>query len=171
MEKKILSDFAKYLGVGKVKVVSDKNGVMVEVGGKKFYGFVCGVLNLVRLQKHSLEGSTVLQRCMTQDWLTQFATDLFRCSTFEDLNSNLHYIDQELLTRTYLCGHTITAADIALFLTLYPFIVKWTYQQKEQYLNISRWFSSVQNDAGLKKMHKPIQFSRTCLYEGSTKHY
>ncbi|XP_064097079.1 eukaryotic translation elongation factor 1 epsilon-1-like [Macrobrachium nipponense] len=169
MEKKIVSDFAKYLGAGKVKVASEKNGVVVEVGGKKFSGFVCGVLNLIRLQKQSLEGSTVLQRCLTHDWLTQCATDLFHCSTYEELNSNLHYIDKELLTRTYLCGHMVTAADIIMFLILYPFVAKWTYQQKEQYLNISRWFSAVQNDANLKKSHKPVQFSRTCLYEGSAR--
>ncbi|XP_066972621.1 eukaryotic translation elongation factor 1 epsilon-1 isoform X1 [Macrobrachium rosenbergii] len=131
MEKKIVSDFAKYLGAAKVKVASEKNGVIVEVGGKKFSGFVCGVLNLVRLQKQSLEGSTVLQRCLTHDWLTQCATDLFRCSTYEELNSNLHYIDKELLTRTYLCGHMVTAADVIMFLILYPFVAKWTYQQKE----------------------------------------
>lgn len=169
MEKKLILESAKYLGVEKPKVTTDKDKVVVEAGGKKTVGFVCGILSLVRAQNSLLEGSTTLQKCLTQDWLTYFTTDLFHCSTHEVLSSCLQYINKELVTRTYLCGHKLTVSDIVMFLALHPFIMNWSYHQKEQYMNISRWFSSVQSDAVLKKTHKPVQFSRTCLYEGSSR--
>ncbi|KAK7078165.1 hypothetical protein SK128_024421 [Halocaridina rubra] len=171
MEKKLIADTAKYLGAAKVKVTADKNGkVLVEAGGEKTSGFVCGILTLVRSQNTSLEGSTPLQKCLTLDWLTYFATHLFHCSTHEALNSCLQHIDRELLSRTYLCCHRLTVADIVLFMALHPFITNWSFMQKEQYMNISRWCSSMQNDVVLKKTYKPIKFSRTCLYEGALCH-
>ncbi|XP_045623779.1 eukaryotic translation elongation factor 1 epsilon-1 [Procambarus clarkii] len=169
MEKEVLGQTAKYLQAGRLKMSQESNKVVIELGGKKIAGFVCGTLHLVRSQKAELEGRTNLEKCLTQHWLTYCTTDLFHCPTYEALNGCLQYINTELANHSYLCGYTPTVADIVMFLALHPFISKWTFLQKEQYMNISRWFGSMQNDDDLRKTYAPVQFSRTLLYEGTSR--
>ncbi|KAG7173058.1 eukaryotic translation elongation factor 1 epsilon-1-like [Homarus americanus] len=165
MEKKILTETAKYLQSSKVRTTLEDNKVVVEVGGKKTEGFVCGTLSLVRLKRKELEGNTVLEKCLTQHWLTYCTTDLFHCPTFEALNGCLQHINKELLNRSFLCGYAPTVADLVVFLALHPFMCSWSFLQKEQYMNISRWFNSMQKDETLNKTYTPVQFSRTLLYD------
>ncbi|KAK8752962.1 hypothetical protein OTU49_008413 [Cherax quadricarinatus] len=119
---------------------------------------------MVRLKNRRLDGHTALEKCLIQDWLTYCATDLFHCPTFETLNVCLQYINKELAHHSYLCGYTLNIADVVVFLALHPFISNWSFLQKEQYMNISRWFSAMQKDESLRETYAPVQFSRTLLY-------
>ncbi|XP_063589349.1 eukaryotic translation elongation factor 1 epsilon-1-like [Penaeus indicus] len=167
MEKKVLTETAKYLGMGKVKIGTDEDKITVEVGGKKTTGFVCGLLSLVRKEKATLEGSTLLEKSLTHNWLTYCTTDLFHCPTYEAFYSCLKHIDRQLANRAFFCGNLLTIADVAVFVALHPFIINWSFQQKEQYVNISRWFDSMQSDTYLSKTYSNVKFSRTLLYDGT----
>lgn len=169
MEKKIVCEVSKCLQVKNVKISMEENKVIVEAGGKKTTGFACGILNLVRSHKSNLEGSSTLEKCLTHDWLTYCSTDLFRCQTFEAFNGCLQRINEALMTCSCLCGYSVTIADVVVFLAVHPFIAKWSFLQKEQYMNISRWFNFMQNNDLLCKTHSLVQFSRTLLYEGTNR--
>lgn len=167
MEKKVVREVAKYLRQDKVKIECDKNTIAVEAKGKRTQGFVCGTLGLVRTFGPHLEGHTPLEKSLTHSWLTYFSTQLLHCATFEALNTCLHHINKELENRAFLCGFRFTVADLLLFLILHPFVVNWSFMHKEQYQNLSRWFSTVQRDDKLSSTYAPVQFSRTTLYGGS----
>uniref|UniRef100_A0A0P4WFP3 GST C-terminal domain-containing protein n=1 Tax=Scylla olivacea TaxID=85551 RepID=A0A0P4WFP3_SCYOL len=169
MEKKVLREVVKYLKLDKVKIDNDKDTVAVEAKGKRTSGFVCGTLALVRTFGPHLEGATHLEKTLAHSWLTYFSTRLFHCASLEALGSCLHHINKELENRAFLCGFTLTIADVVLFLTLHPFVTTWSFMHKEQHQNLSRWFKTVQNDERFSATHSPVQFSRTALYGGSVR--
>merc|ERR1712106_435969 len=166
MEKKVISEAAKYLQISKINISTKGPQISVEANGKQMQGFVSSILGLVRLQRPDFEGMSVLEKSLTHHWLTFCSTDLLHCPTHQELYLCLKFMNNELLQRTFLCGYSTTIADVALFLALHPFIFNWTYQQKEQYMNVSRWFDTTQEDPLLKLNYKVIQFSRTVLYDG-----
>ncbi|KAG0721445.1 Eukaryotic translation elongation factor 1 epsilon-1 [Chionoecetes opilio] len=167
MDKKVLREVVKYLQQDKIRIDSEKNTIAVEAKGKRTEGFVCGALSLVRTFEPQLEGVTPLQKSLTHSWLTYCSTQLFHCASLEALATCLHHINKELENRAFLCGFSATLADVVLFLSLHPFVLTWSFMQKEQHQNLSRWFSTMQGDARLAATHSPVQFSRTTLYAGT----
>ncbi|KAJ9580707.1 hypothetical protein L9F63_024117 [Diploptera punctata] len=69
-----------------------------------------------------------------------------------------------LATRAYLVGNALTLADVGLYYMLYSVVLNLSYQEKEQYLHLSRWFNNLQQDSRLRQNNKLINFSRTPLY-------
>ena len=43
----------------------------------------------------------------------------------------------------YLVGCQLTLADIMLYYALHPVMVELSIQEKEQFINLSRWFNQV----------------------------
>lgn len=72
-------------------------------------------------------------------------------SSKEELTSTLHFLDEYLLTRTYLVGERVTLADIVLALTmldLYTHVLDTTF--RKPYVNVNRWFTTIVNQPEVK---------------------
>ncbi|XP_076030633.1 aaRS-interacting multifunctional protein 3 [Oratosquilla oratoria] len=166
MEKKIISEISEYLRQ-KVKIDVNKKGICAEVKGKQHTGFTCCVQAIVDASAQNLQGEDPLSQAQIHHWLSYCVTQLFRCPSNQELHSCLQYINEELCNKVYLCGFKVTVADIIIFLALHPFAVRWTAQQKEEYINISRWMDLMQQDPKLRTSHTSLVFSRTLLYQGN----
>ncbi|GFR30201.1 eukaryotic translation elongation factor 1 epsilon-1 [Trichonephila clavata] len=69
-----------------------------------------------------------------------------------------------MIKKVYLAGNEFTLADLIMYLYLYETYSKLTFQDKETYSNVSRWFRQVQNVACAQDLYPKICFSKTRLY-------
>ena len=53
------------------------------------------------------------------------------------------YLDKSLSRTVYLVGCQLTLADIMLYYALHPLMLELSIQEKEQFINLSRWFHQV----------------------------
>jgi elongation factor 1-gamma len=71
----------------------------------------------------------------------------------EELKSTLQFLDEYLLTRTYLVGERVTLADIVLALTmleLYTHVLDNSF--RKPYVNVNRWFTTIVNQPEVKNV-------------------
>lgn len=64
----------------------------------------------------------------------------------------------------YLAGHNFTLADILLYYGLHRVMVELSVQDKERYLNVSRWFCHVQHRPGVRQHLARVVFVKNRLY-------
>ncbi|XP_015922796.2 eukaryotic translation elongation factor 1 epsilon-1 isoform X1 [Parasteatoda tepidariorum] len=87
------------------------------------------------------------------------------------LNSS-HMSNQEILSElnlnlkdsVYLARNNFTIADLLIYLSLHEVYSKLTFQEKEVYSNLSRWFRQVQNETSSSDLYPKIVFTKTKLY-------
>lgn len=96
-------------------------------------------LEYVYLYRNNKQNSTVLQQ------------------TLQEINVNL-------VNKSFLVNNRCSVADVVLYSILYDSVVKMTFQEKEQYLHLSRWFNTVQRDTLIRQSRPLVNFSRTLLY-------
>lgn len=53
-------------------------------------------------------------------------------------------LNSYLESRSYLCGQKMTLADVVVFYAIFDNMLQLTPQDKENYLNLSRWFNHLQ---------------------------
>uniref|UniRef100_A0A9W3ED53 Eukaryotic translation elongation factor 1 epsilon-1 n=1 Tax=Camelus bactrianus TaxID=9837 RepID=A0A9W3ED53_CAMBA len=114
--------------------------------GPSLTGLTTIAAHLVKqANKEHLLGSTAEEKAVVQ-----------QC----DLNSYLE-------DKVYLTGYNFTLADILLYYGLHRFIVDLTVQEKEKYLNVSRWFCHIQHYPGIRQHLPRVVFIKNRLYANS----
>ena len=82
----------------------------------------------------------------TRPFLIAINPEVF-CSGNYKGNLNILILVQDLnkfmSKRVYLVGHELTLADIMLYYALHPVMLELTVHEKEQLINLSRWFNQV----------------------------
>lgn len=114
-------------------------------------------------QEHLL-GSTAEEKALVQQWLEYRVTRLEGQASKEDARALLKDLNSYLEDRVYLAGHHLTLADALLYYGLHRFFVELTVQEKEIYLNVSRWFCHMQHLPGLRQQLPAVVFVRNRLY-------
>lgn len=117
--------------------------------------------------KEHLLGSTAEEKAMVQQWLEFRVTRVDGHSSKEDTQTLLKDLNSYLEDKVYLAGHNITLADILLYYGLHRFIVDLTVQEKEKYLNVSRWFCHIQHYPDIRQHLSSIVFIKNRLYANS----
>lgn len=143
-------------------------------------GFISIVINLVKQSKKSLIGSDIVQETEVRQWLEYCLNYASQCNNSQNINQILQvcnnfeiikvfliYFFKELNSvlelRTYLIGNCLSIADISLFYILHDVMDKLTYQEKEKYLNVSRWFDNIQQNNFIRKKASVVDFSTLFL--------
>ncbi|RLW04451.1 hypothetical protein DV515_00005799 [Chloebia gouldiae] len=75
------------------------------------------------------------------------------------LDLNMHLED-----KVYLAGNIFTLADILMYYGLHHIMVDLTVQEKENYLNVSRWFNHIQHYPGVRQHLPDVIFIKNRLY-------
>uniref|UniRef100_A0A8C4XN07 GST C-terminal domain-containing protein n=1 Tax=Falco tinnunculus TaxID=100819 RepID=A0A8C4XN07_FALTI len=78
---------------------------------------------------------------------------------FSRYDLNLHLED-----KVYLAGNIFTLADILMYYGLHHVMVDLTVQEKEKYLNVSRWFNHIQHYPGVRQHLSNVVFIKNRLY-------
>ena len=56
-----------------------------------------------------------------------------------------------LVNSVYLSGSEITAADIVMFHAIHDTVKGFSFQEKDQFVNLSQWFHNLQQDPTLRR--------------------
>ncbi|XP_074127359.1 eukaryotic translation elongation factor 1 epsilon-1 [Sminthopsis crassicaudata] len=133
--------------------------------GPSLTGLATIAAHLVKqANKEHLLGSTAEEKAVVQQWLEYRVTRIGGHSSKEDIRTMLKDLNSYLEDKVYLTGNNFTLADILLYYGLHRFIVDLTFQEKEKYLNVSRWFSHIQHYPGIRQHLSNVVFIKNRLY-------
>ncbi|XP_055638715.1 eukaryotic translation elongation factor 1 epsilon-1 isoform X2 [Toxorhynchites rutilus septentrionalis] len=80
----------------------------------------------------------------------------------------LDELNEYLGTRSYLVNHTLTLADIVVFYSIQDTMLNLQSLEKENYLNVSRWFNHLQQQKAIRQSESLINFSTLHLLGWAT---
>ncbi|XP_004081015.1 eukaryotic translation elongation factor 1 epsilon-1 [Oryzias latipes] len=163
-----LSSLEKYLGLKKPNKYSTQGDKKVPVlqnnQGPPLVGLITIACHLVKEAKRSnLLGESAEGRAVVQQWLEYRVTRLDGC-TKEDSKTILKELNIHLQDNVYLAGNHFTLADTLMYYGIHPLIVDLTVQEKEQYLNVARWFDHIQHIPSLRHHLPPVVVLRNRIY-------
>ncbi|XP_029935586.1 eukaryotic translation elongation factor 1 epsilon-1 [Myripristis murdjan] len=154
-----LSSLEKYLGLKKPNKYSTQGDKKVPVlqsnNGAPVAGLVTIACHLVKqAQRPELLGDSAESRAVVQQWLEYRVARLDVC-TKDDIKITLKDLNLYLQDKVYLAGNQFTLADIFMYYGIHPLIVDLAVQEKEKYVNVTRWFDHVQHYPGVRH-HLPL---------------
>jgi glutathione S-transferase len=68
-------------------------------------------------------------------------------------------LNEYLATRSYLIGEKLSLADLVVYYSLVDIVDNLLPNEKEQYLNLSRYFDFLQNSNELRQGAKVVNFA------------
>ncbi|XP_005041680.1 PREDICTED: eukaryotic translation elongation factor 1 epsilon-1 [Ficedula albicollis] len=133
--------------------------------GPGLTGLMTIAAHLVRqARKDQLLGSTAEEKAVVQQWLEYRVTRVNGGSSKEDTRTVLKDLNMHLEDKVYLAGNIFTLADILMYYGLHHIMVDLTVQEKEKYLNVSRWFNHIQHYPGVRQHLSNVVFIKNRLY-------
>ncbi|XP_069682178.1 eukaryotic translation elongation factor 1 epsilon-1 isoform X3 [Periplaneta americana] len=131
---------------------------------EKITGFGTIVISLAKQCSKSQFGKTPEDEALVRQWIEYAVCYGNYVDLMQTARQVLKELNSVLATRAYFVANSQTLADIVLYYVLHSVMAELTYQEKEQYLHLSRWFNNIQQDPSLRQNNKLIPFSRTPLY-------
>ncbi|XP_026503100.1 eukaryotic translation elongation factor 1 epsilon-1 [Terrapene carolina triunguis] len=133
--------------------------------GPSLTGLTTIATHLVKqAKKEQLLGSTAEEKAIVQQWLEYRVTQIAGHSNKEDIRIILKDLNLYLEDKVYLARNNFTLADILMYYGLHHIIAELTVQEKEKYLNVSRWFNHIQHYPGIRQHLSNIIFMKNRLY-------
>lgn len=80
----------------------------------------------------------------------------------------LQELNQYLGDKSYFVGQFMTIADIAVFYSLYDLMKRQTPLDKENLLNLSRWFDHLQQISDVRQNLEALNFTTIYLHGWAT---
>ncbi|XP_053695706.1 eukaryotic translation elongation factor 1 epsilon-1 [Sabethes cyaneus] len=80
----------------------------------------------------------------------------------------LEELNNYLAVRSYLVNYTLSLADVVVYYALHDTLATLSPLDKENYLNISRWFNHLQQQNGVRQQESLINFSTLHLLGWAT---
>ncbi|XP_017285310.1 eukaryotic translation elongation factor 1 epsilon-1 [Kryptolebias marmoratus] len=162
-----LASLEKYLGLKKPNKYStqgDKKIPVLQNNSPPLVGLVTIACHLVKESNHQeLLGDTADSRAVVQQWLEYRLTRL-DIYTKEDIKTVLKDLNLYLQDKVFLAGNHVTLADILIYYGLHPIIVDLAVQEKEEYVNVTRWFDHIQHHPGIRHHLPPVVVLRNRIY-------
>ncbi|KAK2185506.1 hypothetical protein NP493_232g02000 [Ridgeia piscesae] len=165
---KELSAVASYFNVkcGQISFTGNEKVVCM----KTQTGTVKGLATISRhlaqnSSKQKCLGTCPLDQALVSQWLEYRVLQVDRCSREDDLHRVLKELNGYLSDRTYFAGPYLTLADLSLYYGLHRTFVKLSFQEKEKYIHLSRWFNQIQHENNARQKFSAIQFLKTPIYQ------
>ncbi|XP_038142698.1 eukaryotic translation elongation factor 1 epsilon-1 [Cyprinodon tularosa] len=163
-----LASLEKYLGLKKPNKYSTQGDKKVPVlqnnNAPPLVGLVTIACHLVKEAKRSeLLGCGAEARAVVQQWLEYRVTKLDGHAK-EDIKTILKDLNLYLQDKVYLAGNQLTLADVLMYYGIHSIILDLAVQEKEQYMNVTRWFDHIQHHPGVRHHLPPVAVLRNRLY-------
>ncbi|XP_028290648.1 eukaryotic translation elongation factor 1 epsilon-1 [Gouania willdenowi] len=165
-----LSSLEKYLGLKKPNKYTTRGDKKIPVlqssNGTQLVGLLTIACHLVKEAKRpELLGDSTERRALAQQWLEYRVTRLDGYSK-EDVKNILQDLNLHLQDKVYLTGNQFTVADALMYYGVHPLIVDLSIQEKEQYVNVTRWFDHIQHYPGVRHHLPLVVVLRNTIYTG-----
>ncbi|KAL7840910.1 hypothetical protein AOLI_G00262330 [Acnodon oligacanthus] len=163
-----LRELEKCLGLRTPSKYATQGGRKVPVlqsnSGPALVGLVTIASHLVHEAKRTeLLGSSAEQRAVVQQWLEYRVTRLDSCSK-DEVKVILKELNQYLEDKVYLAGNSFTLADALMYYGIHHIIMDLAVQEKERFLNVTRWFDHIQHYPGVRHHLGPVVVLRNRVY-------
>ncbi|EEB10751.1 eukaryotic translation elongation factor 1 epsilon-1, putative [Pediculus humanus corporis] len=120
---------------------------------------VKGLRNIVT-KFSNFKSENIEDHAVLDDWLEYIETH----SVDFDALSVLREVNDYLEDKVYFVGYKYGPIDVLMYYLLYNIYSTFTYQDKENYTYVSRWFNTMQHLDNFKLGKPIIPFTRCCLY-------
>ena len=128
-------------------------------------GFCSSLVLLVKKSnQQQLLGNTVEEQALVRQWLEYAVCNVNHVDVPHVSKQVLKDVNGVLAERTYVAGTSLSLADIVLYHLLFKVVNNLTFQEKEQFIHLSRWYNNLQQDADVRGSNSSLTFSRTLLY-------
>ncbi|XP_071511561.1 eukaryotic translation elongation factor 1 epsilon-1-like [Diadema antillarum] len=164
---------ASFLNVGNVKVNinSETQTPCVQCNGTSVSGLMSIAAYLAAYAgRTELVGQDARTQALIGQWLEYRVTEIDRCQGEKDEVTILKELNAYLSTRSYFVGNCFSLADLLLYYGLHKKVSGLTYQEKEKYLHLSRWFDNVQRIPNVRQQLAEVPFTLNRLYLGFVPH-
>ncbi|XP_020385235.1 eukaryotic translation elongation factor 1 epsilon-1 [Rhincodon typus] len=115
-------------------------------------------------KKEALLGNTAEKSAIVQQWLEYRITRIDSCNSQEDRRMTLKELNCYLEDKVYLAGNSLTLADIMVYNGLHPIVAELNHEERERYVNVSRWFDHIQHYPGVRQHTAAVVFMKNRLY-------
>ncbi|XP_067838064.1 eukaryotic translation elongation factor 1 epsilon-1 [Heptranchias perlo] len=165
-----LASLEKTLGLREGSKLGHSQGdrrvpVLQTNNGPGLVGLTTIASHLVKVaKKEALLGSTAEKSAIVQQWLEYRVTQIDNCNSQEDIRMILKELNCYLEDKVYLAGNSFTLADILLYNGLHPIVAGLSHEDREKYVNVSRWFNHIQHYPGVRQHSAAVIFVKNRLY-------
>ncbi|XP_076329867.1 aaRS-interacting multifunctional protein 3 [Tachypleus tridentatus] len=133
---------------------------------------LCGLVSISKYltnkgHHHNLLGKNIEESSLINQWLEYRTVYINELHQKSDIVKVLEDLDSVLQKKMYFVGNRWTLADIILYYCLHRIFVRLTFQEKEKYLHLSRWFNQVQHVPEVRQTLPMVVFSKSRLYKTS----
>jgi len=135
--------------------------------GKKISGVSSIAKHLQRVSE-DFKDLSLEERMAAEQWIEYARTEL-ACDR-ETEKFILKELNAYLADKVYFVAWRLTLADILMFHSLHPLYNGLTFQEKEKFINLSRWFKNIQGESRVKQNRSNISFLRVPVYDGVASH-
>ncbi|KAL1006384.1 hypothetical protein UPYG_G00071650 [Umbra pygmaea] len=167
-----LSSLEKALGLKKPNKYSTQGDnkqvpVLQSNSGPALSGLVTIATHLVKqANRADLLGESAEHRAVVQQWLEYRVTKVDGCQK-EEIKPILKDLNSYLEDKVYLAGNQFTLADTLMYYGVHHIIMDQSVQDKETYVNVTRWFDHVQHYPGVRHHLHPVVILKNRLYTSS----
>ncbi|XP_008305743.1 eukaryotic translation elongation factor 1 epsilon-1 [Cynoglossus semilaevis] len=163
-----LSSLEKFLELKKPNKYSTQGDKKVPVlqssDGPPLVGLITIACNLVKEAKRSeLLGDSAESRAVVQQWLEYRVTKLNNYNK-DDIRTILKDLNLYLQDKTFMAENQFTLADILMYYGIHPIILDLAMQEKEQFMNVTRWFDHIQHYPGVRRHLPPVVVLKNRIY-------
>lgn len=106
-------------------------------------------------------------QCLVAQWV-EYAVLYASSSDKHVTNSLLKELHIYLSSRSYFVGQSLTLADLAMYYAIENAMNNLHHSEKDQYLNLSRWFNHLQQNKLVRQNAELINFSTIHLIGWTT---
>ncbi|XP_034235922.1 eukaryotic translation elongation factor 1 epsilon-1 [Thrips palmi] len=127
-------------------------------------GFSSSLVTLAKTNNKQLLGNTLEEQALVRQWMDYAASSANYVDVPHVSKQILKDVNATLADRTYIAGNFKSLADIVLYHLLFKTVSNFTFQEKEQFVHLSRWYNNLQQDNNIRGSNASVTFSRTLLY-------
>lgn len=117
------------------------------------------------VRDEALLGTNSEEKALINHWLERGVDSFESVSASQSAakDSRLKELDAYLTSRVFVVGHSLSVADVFYYVCLHDRVSSMTFVEKEKYLNLTRWFSCLQNQFQ-EFLSSDVIFTRSLLY-------
>lgn len=104
------------------------------------------------------------EELLIKQWL-EYTNSFVLHAGLQSLPIMLNELNSFFSKNCFLVSNRITLADVFLYYSLISVFKDLSFQSKEKYQHISRWFNFVQSHSSIRRNNEIIPFSKTSLYQ------
>ncbi|KAH9499126.1 Eukaryotic translation elongation factor 1 epsilon-1 [Bulinus truncatus] len=161
----------KYLNdTYKKKIKSSDKGLSLNLNDGKNISGITSIAKYLQRTQAEFQDLSLEDRMVVEQWL-EYRNMINSCSDDQESQKIiLKELNSYLKDRVFFVSERLTLADVLVYHSLHDIYKKVTFQEKENYIHLSRWFNNVQQDKRIRQSLQPLKFLRTLIYDGSSSH-